>query len=50
MMDPVYWWDETQHRWVLIPEHPTPDRFAFVDDRQWINSWATSMGWFREDV
>ena len=51
MNSPVYWWNEhnePQGRWEPIKEHPTPGRFAFVTDKDWIQSWAASMGWCDE--
>ena len=34
--DPVYWLNEEARRWEPIQNHPTPGRFAFVTDKQWI--------------
>ena len=48
MQSPVYWWNEKDQYWVLVRDHPRPNRFAFVEDRQWITEFAMRMGWFEE--
>ena len=46
----VYWWDENARHWVLIQNHPTPGRFAFVKDHEWFRDWAQGMGSFSTDA
>jgi hypothetical protein len=42
---PVYWWDEQTRHWEQVKEHPTPGRFAFTNDQDWILPLAESLGW-----
>lgn len=47
---PVYWWDETDRHWERVSPHPTPGRFAFVDDKIWVRRWAKlRMGWIKDE-
>ena len=48
MQSPVYWWNEKDQYWVLVRDHPRPNRFAFVEDKLWITEFAIKMGWFEE--
>ena len=44
----VYWWDDAAWTWRQVENHPTPNRFAFVDDKTWIRNFAEEMGWLTD--
>ena len=48
----MYYWDDfAKHgrEWKQLPRNPTPGFFAFVSDKEWIQTVAQEMGWLTED-
>ena len=49
MSSPVYWWGPETWEYEMLEQHPTPGRWAFVEDKQWSMSFAKAKGWVADE-